>query len=300
MDNPSVNMTPIVLFVYNRPSHTKLTVEALLKNSLEAKSMMFIYSDGYKNDTDAPGVAQVRNYIHEIRGFNKVEIIERKKNLGLAKSVISGVSEILNYYDKVIVVEDDVITVPSFLTFMNNSLEYYQPDNKIFSVSGYRYPIKIPGTYNKDVFISKRSSSWGWATWKDRWEKVDWEIKDYKNFTKDKDVQSIFNKGGDDLTGMLVSQIKGKIDSWAIRWAYAHFKNDAYCLFPVKALCKNIGTDSSGTHSATSKKFNVVLRDCGDEIKLTHDLELNEEIMQSIRDFFKPTIFRKILNSIMR
>jgi len=291
-------LAPIVLFVYNRPSHTKKTIEALKNNELAGESDLFIFSDGAKSENDAQRVDEVREYIKTIKGFGGVEVTEREKNFGLANSIISGVNHVSSLYDRVIVLEDDVITAPSFLTFMNNALEFYQTNKSIFSVSGYPYSIKIPGSYKKDVFISYRASSWGWGTWKDRWEKVDWEVKDFNSFIKDKKAQKLFNRAGEDVTPMLKAQIWGEIDSWAIRWTYSHFKNNAYCLLPIIPLCKNIGTDSSGTHSATSQRFNVNINNNRNTIKLTYDLNFDDEIILRIRKLAKLSLFRKIVNKL--
>jgi hypothetical protein len=293
-----MELSPILLFVYNRPEHTRRTVEALLKNAIVDKSSLHIFSDGAKNEKDAQKVETVRDYIKSIKGFSKIEILFRDKNFGLANSVISGVTEVLKQYDRVIVMEDDIVTSPSFLKFMNKALAFYQDNKSIYSISGYPYPIKIPNTYKKDIFISYRASSWGWGTWKDRWEKVDWEVKDFGNFISDKKVQNFFDRGGQDLTPMLKAQMKGKIDSWAIRWSYAHFKNNAYCLYPIVPLCKNIGTDKSGTHSSSSPKLDVELRDSDREFVMEQSPELNEEIVKEIQKLFKLTLSRRIINFI--
>ncbi len=291
-------LAPIVLFVYNRPSHTKKTIEALKNNELAGESDLFIFSDGAKSENDAQRVDEVRAYIKTIKGFGGVEVTEREKNFGLANSILSGVNHVSSLYDRVIVLEDDVITAPSFLTFMNNALEFYQTNKSIFSVSGYPYSIKIPGSYKKDVFISYRASSWGWGTWKDRWEKVDWEVKDFNSFIKDKKAQKLFNRAGEDVTPMLKAQIWGEIDSWAIRWTYSHSKHNAYCLLPIIPLCKNIGTDSSGTHSATSQRFDVNINNNRNIIKLTNDLKFDDEIILRIRKLAKLSLFRKIVNKL--
>lgn len=291
-------LSPIVLFVYNRPEHTKRTVESLLKNTLAGKSALFIFSDGAKNDSDTMKVNAVRDYLKTIKGFIKIEIVLREKNFGLANSVISGITAIFKQNDRVIVIEDDIISSSSFLNFMNKALAFYQEEKTIYSISGYPYPIKIPTTYRKDIFISYRASSWGWGTWKDRWEKVDWEVKDFSTFISDKKTQNLFDRGGQDLTQMLKAQMKGKIDSWAIRWVYAHFKNNAYCLYPIVPLCKNIGTDKSGTHSSSSKKLDVELRVSDRELILDQNPILNEEIVSEIQKLFKLTLIRRIINFI--
>ena len=291
-------LAPIVLFVYNRPEHTKRTVEALLNNTLAKKSTVFVFSDGAKNDSDVKKVNTVRTYIKSLKSFDKIEIREREKNFGLAKSIITGVNEILNIYNEIIVLEDDIVTMPYFLTFMNRSLDFYRSNKKIFSVSGYSYPIEIPDSYKKDVFISHRTSSWGWGTWKDRWQNVDWEVKDFDSFVKDKNAQKLFNRAGEDVTPMLKAQIWGEIDSWAIRWTYAHFKQNAYCLLPVRPFCKNIGTDKSGTHSSASKKFDVDLTDNKGDLNLTNDVNIEDEIMRHIRKLVKPSLIRYFINRV--
>jgi len=292
------NLSPIVLFVYNRLEHTRRTVEALLKNALADKSSLYIFSDGARNESELKTVSTVRDYIKTISGFANIEITTREENLGLADSVISGVNEIFKQNDQVIVMEDDIISSPSFLTFMNKALAFYQDNKSIYSISGYPYPIKIPNTYKKDVFISYRASSWGWGTWKDRWEKVDWEVKDLNKFVADNKAQELFDRAGEDLIPMLKAQMKGQVDSWAIRWGYAHFKNNSYCLYPVTPLCKNIGTDKSGTHSSSSNKLDVELQESDKEFVLSRDLELNEDIVKEIQKLFKLTLIRKIINFI--
>ena len=289
-------LAPILLFVYNRPLHTQKTVDALKKNDLAGNSQLFVISDGAKSEEGEKLVVQVREFVKTIDGFRSLTIINREKNFGLADSIIDGVNHAFTLDNRVIVLEDDIITAPSFLTFMNNALEFYQGDNTIFSISSYPYPINIPDSYKKDVFISYRASSWGWGTWKNRWDKVDWAVKDFDSFNKDKKAQKLFNRAGEDSTPMLRAQMRGEIDSWAIRWSYSHYKYNAHCLFPTKPLCKNIGIDNSGTHSKKSKKFEVELSDNFDMIQLSKELEINDNIMKSMKYFMMPSLFRRILN----
>jgi len=291
-------IAPIVLFVYNRPDHTKRTVESLSKNILADQSTLIVYSDGAKSKDDSVKVINVRKYIHNITGFKKLEIIERDKNFGLANSVITGVNEVLNNYGKVIVLEDDIFTSISFLFFMNKALEYYNNEEKIFSISGYTYPIDLPTNFQAEIFIAYRPASWGWATWKDRWCKVDWDMDNFKSIVKDITIQRDFNSAGEDLFPMLKYQMEGKVDSWAIRWAYTHYKNNSYCLYPISSLCKNIGMDNSGIHSAPSNKFNVELQKSFRDFVLKKELVLNDEINEGIKTLVKPSLIRKSINYI--
>jgi hypothetical protein len=291
-----INLSPIVLFVYNRPEHTKRTVESLLRNTLAGKSSLFIFSDGAKNDKDSKNVEEVRNYIRTIKSFDRIEIIEREKNIGLANSVISGVIEVIQSFGKVIVLEDDMISSPYFLKYMNEVLNYFKDDQRIFSVTGYTFPIKIPENYKHPLYLSPRSSSWGWGTWKNRWEKADWEIKDFQSFINNKSRVESFNKGGDDLTRMLKNSISGRVDSWSVKWTYTHFLNYAYCVYPVKSRIKNIGTDKSGVHTSRTNKFDVELEIDDVELSGMNDLQPNQEILLNFRKFFR----RNILNSVIQ
>jgi len=224
-------------------------------NYLSSDSELFVFSDGPKNKADGLMVQEVRNVLRNSSGFNSIKIFESKVNKGLAKSVIEGVSQILSEYDKIIVLEDDLVFVKTFLTFMNNSLDYFEKTDQVNSISGYKFPIKLPHNFNKDVFFAKRASSWGWGTWKSRWDKADWKLENFSELVKDRKFKNSFNEGGVDLFRMLKNQMTGKIDSWAIRWCYNHYINNAYCVYPAISLIKNIGTDNSGTHIKTTNKF---------------------------------------------
>jgi len=292
-------LAPIVLFVYNRPWHTQQTVEALLKNNLANESRLFIFADGPKNDSDRIKTNKVRKYIDGISGFKKIQIIKRSKNVGLAESVISGVSKIISEYKRIIVLEDDIVVSQYFLNFMNDALNFYENNKLIFSISGYSYPIDILPGYDLDIYFSKRSSSWGWATWKDRWDKAVWSDDKFDKFLHCKSMQQNFNMAGEDLSPMLVKQIKGKLNSWAIRWAFTHFINSAYCIYPVKSMAKNIGTDGSGTNfRLKTSRYKVRLDISHRIINFSNSVRINEDIEKNIRRIVRPGFFTSILNRI--
>ncbi len=291
-----MNFAPVLLFVYNRPYHTRRTIEALQKNNLAKDTELYIYSDGPKTESDVHIVNQIRAYLKTVEGFKDINCIEREKNLGLANSIISGVNEIINIHKKVIVVEDDLVSSVNFIKFMNGALDFYEDNKKIFSLSGYSFPIKIPNDYTKDVYILPRVSTWGWGTWKNRWEKTDWDVSDFNEFKDNKLSQRLFNRGGNDLTPMLKAQMNGDIDSWGIRWSYFLFKNDGYCLYPVKSKIMNIGTDKSGTHIKKTNRFNITLDDGKYTTKFVQDLELNSEILKEFQTLINISLFRKMIN----
>ncbi len=288
------SFAPVILFVYNRPVHTQQTVASLLQCKLAAESELFVFSDAPKTVQDQANVQQVRAFVQSIQGFKRVSVVERKNNLGLAQSVIDGVTAIITQYGKAIVLEDDMVFASDFLVFLNEALQIYQNHSAVFSISGYSYPIAIPDEYTKDVYLLPRASSWGWATWADRWATADWEVREYAEFLKNEEWQKGFAQGGKDLVYMLIKQQKGMVNSWAVRWSYTHFKNNAYCLFPRKSKLNNIGNDRSGTHSPRTKRFNTELSE--HPAQLDEDLEINQHIIRNLQKFFQPSLYRKLIN----
>lgn len=251
------NLAPIALFVYKRPWHTRQTVEALLANELAAESDLIIFADGAKSDKDAGAVQEVREYIHSISGFQSLRINEQSVNQGLANSVIAGVTEVVNEFGQIIVLEDDMLTSPYFLSYMNDALEMYKSEDKVISIHGYMYPVKekLP-----EMFFLCDPGCWGWATWKRGWdlfepsgEKLLAQLctqKQKKHF----DFNNSFP-----FYKMLKDQVKGKVDSWAIRWYASAFLHDKLTLWSGKSLVQNIGMDNSGSHCGNQKEFNVEL-----------------------------------------
>jgi hypothetical protein len=284
-----MNFAPIVVFVYNRLEHTRRTIEALSKNSLAKESEVFIYSDAPKPDEGLEKVQMTRQLIDSIVDkslFKSVTIIKAEKNRGLANSVIQGVTEIINQYGKVIVVEDDLITTPDFLNYMNKALDFYKDDQVIWSISGYSFKMKIPKSYHHDIFYSYRASSWGYATWADRWNTVDWDVKDYDDFKTNRAKRRLMNRGGRDMARMLDFQMIGRIDSWAIRWCYEQSKQNKLTVYPVHSRVKNIGLDGSGTHSKDSKKnkkWDSLLNSSEEEI-IFEKLEIDKRIARIFRN----------------
>ena len=239
---------PIVLFTYNRLDELKITVNALQKNLLAEESELFVYSDAAKNKDNEQKVQKVREYLHSIKGFQNIHIVERNENFGLAKSVIEGVTEVINKYERVIVIEDDLMTSKNFLCYMNQALDFYETKERIFSISGFTMPLKSLVKYEKDTDLSLRPASWGWATWKGQWDGIDWEVSDYDAFISDKTLVHKFNRGGIDLARMLKHYMQNKNNSWAIRWSYAMFKEGKYSIYPKVSKVQNIGFGEDATH----------------------------------------------------
>ncbi len=247
----SSSLAPVILFVYDRPDHAQQTLDALAANDLAKESELFIFCDGPKKETVVERNRQVIDIIkaeQERSRFANVSLTISPENKGLARSIIDGVTDIIDRYGKCIVIEDDVITAPNFLSYMNECLVYYEDKEEIFSISGFTYPLKALKTYPHDVYLSYRACSQCWGTWSDRWHTVDWEVKDFKDLQYSLIKRYRFNRGGNDLYRMLRHQMRGERNSWAIRFCYAQSKQDRYTIYPSKTLVRNIGYDGSGTN----------------------------------------------------
>lgn len=259
-----MRLAPIILFVYNRPWHTQQTIQALLRCEFASESDLYIFADGPKDNATEDVICQiteVRQYIKTIKGFNNIFITESPINKGLANSVIQGVSEVINKQGRVIVLEDDIIVHRYFLRFMNEALEKYKNSNHIYMIGAYSYNVKIPIYYIKNVYLTPRYCSWGWATWQNRWEKADWNINNYSliNNTEHniKDID-LFNRGSNNLFRLLKQQQNKEIDSWAIRWQYCLYSQNGYTLQPVFSLSYNIGFDGTGVHCPSSFNHSTI------------------------------------------
>jgi len=274
----------LIIFTYNRLNELKMNIEYLLKNKGSEKLDVIFFSDAPKKEADVPKVNEVRKYLKSVKGFNSIEIIEREKNYGLSKNIVEGVTEIINVYNRVIVLEDDLITSSNFLCYMKEALDFYDDKEKIFSVSGYSMPLKALKRYNYDTYLSYRPSSWGWATWKDRWNTVDWEIKDFDEFIKDKKLQKDFNKGGADLTRMLKHYFLGKNNSWAIRWSYNMWKQNKFSVYPKVSKIQNIGFGEDATHCKGVNIYKTVLDTSGKcDFNFVNQDYIDENIIKDFR-----------------
>lgn len=241
-----MKLTPILLFAYNRPDHLKYTVESLLRNRLAKESELFIFSDAPKGEADIERVKEVRAYIHTIEGFKNKTIVEREENWGLAKSVIDGVTTLVEHFGKVIVLEDDLLVAPYFLEFMNDALEVYKDEPRVGHIQAcdFTNDPSLP-----DTFLIKFTGSWGWGTWDRAWKHFNPNGKQLLHELEHRDLTHTFDFNGRyGFTRMLRRQIAGKNDSWAIRWNASLFLADILSLNVGRSLVRNVGFDGSGTN----------------------------------------------------
>jgi GT2 family glycosyltransferase len=255
-------LAPIVLFVYNRPWHTRQCLEALMKNDLADQSILYIYADGPKesaNEEQLQRIKEVRQLLREKKWTREVNIIEAEKNKGLTNSIIEGITFQVNMHSRVIVLEDDIVISSGFLKYMNEALKIYEQEEKVFGISGYTYP-----TVSKDLpetYFLRMGSSWGWSTWKRAWDNLNFDVPDLIERLKTRENYKKFNVGGYPYFEMLLTQNKEFSDTWDIQWYASLFLANGFFLFPKKSLSKNIGFDNSGTHCDGDSYYETDLTD---------------------------------------
>jgi len=257
MKDKYILTSPIALFVFNRPQHTRRTVESLTQDKLATGCDLFIFSDGAKTEIDFAKVAEVRAYLRTITGFRSIHVIERENNFGLANSIVDGVTKMCETFDRVIVLEDDLIVSRAFLEYMNLALDQYRTEHKVMQISGNMFPLSNPNVLPPTFFCCV-TTSWGWATWKRAWNKFEPNAQKLAHEIKKRNLCRQFNIGGNYFQ-MLVRQAKGEIDSWAIRWYASVFLSGGLCLHPTLSLVTNIGHDGTGTHCNVSKEYDGYL-----------------------------------------
>ena len=279
-----MHLAPIGISTYIRINHIKRTIEALQKNTLAKQSDLYIFSDAPKPDDEAK-VAIVREYLHTIDNFKSVNIIERSVNSRVANNR-GGIKMLLEQYGKCIFMEEDIVTAPGFLQFMNDALTYYSNNDQILTVAGYCPPIKIPKNYSADVYFLKRMNGWGVGFWKDKFEIVKPVSKQQLDLLKsDKKKIREFEMFGEDMPGMLEKDVKGQIDAFDVKAMYWQYIFNLYTVYPKQSLTQNIGFDGSGMHCGKTDKYVVALWEKTENFNMPSIPTLNDVIVNSNKKF---------------
>jgi hypothetical protein len=286
---------PIIVFTYNRPAHTKATIEALQKNIGASESDLFMISDGAANSDSLPAVKEVRDYLKTVKGFKTSHILEREKNYGLGDNIINGVTDIIEVYGKVIVLEDDLITSPFFLQYINEALNIYEENEKVMSIHGYTYPVKenLP-----DIFFLKGADCWGWGTWKRAWVHFERNGAVLLDQLLKSGQSSLFDfNDAYPYTAMLQDQIAGKNTSWAVRWYASAFLKNMYTLYPAKSLVFHNGGDGSGTNAGNENLLDIELSDQPvkpEEINVEQNIEAFRAFSNFLRSLSNPSLLYRV------
>lgn len=280
--------TATILFTYNRPEHTKKVLDALKGNEV-LPSKLFIFQDGLKESTDVSDWEKVGQIIRNVKWCD-TEIHIMSKNRGLANSIISGVSYAFEKYDAVIVLEDDCVPHPKFMTYMVASLNKYEDQKQVYSIGGGdTWPIKLQKE-GADAYFCGRISSLGWGTWKDRWIQYDRDYMILKRIKSNPESNERLSIWGSDLENQLIGNITGQCDSWAVFWALKVIEKGGYCLLPYESLITNIGFDGTGVHSGTNKvDINYRSADNMDDHILPDEVQFGEECKEAYKELLSTT-----------
>lgn len=304
-------LSPVILFVYKRPSHTKQVLEGLLRCEFSKNTPLIIYSDGIKPTAslkDKEEIEQTREVIRIFKEeksnhFLSIEIHEATSNKGLAKSVREGITAQINTYEKIIVLEDDIVPQKGFLKYMNEALNKYENEEKVWGISAYAYPLKNPTQVRQETFFLPINSSWGWATWKRTWDKIDFDIENiFQKFNQHSLTAKEYNFGNYYYYEILEAQREQKVDSWAVFLMASLFLEKGWFLFPKYSIAKNTGFDNTGTHCTEEDIFfNTPLVDFVEvkTIPLTIENEGKKEVEKTLKkQFGKPSLFKRIQNKL--
>lgn len=274
-----------LLFTYNRSNHTKQTIEALKQNTVLPQKL-FLFQDGMKQGEDASEWEKVNVLIHNVDWCDK-EIVVSEHNKGLAESIVSGINYVFEKYDAVIVLEDDCVSAPNFIRFMEQCFEKYEDEKKVYSVSGYSWPIELEAVAGDDIYFCGRISSWGWGTWKDRWSVFEKDYELIKKMKQEVTSSRDLATWGQDLEEMLLGNVRGTCDSWAVFWALNVIKKQGLCINTYQSLIRNIGLDGSGVHCDETDNSNIELDMFLKEgFDLTDNTEISNEVKAAFADLY--------------
>ena len=294
------SQAPVVLFAYARPDHLKRTVASLLLNPEAAATHVTVYCDAPKKPEHKPAVDTVRRYVDSLSGFASVTRVYRTENMGLARSIVQGVTETLHTHDRVIVLEDDLELSPHFLRYMNDGLDCYRDAEQVASIHGYWYPA---GASLPETFFLKGADCWGWATWARAWAHFEPEgaklLADVRTRGLEREIDY---DGNYPHMKILRRQVSGKNDSWAIRWHVSCYLANMLTLYPCRSLVDNIGHDDSGTNCRAGDLFTGQLTARAVEIERI-EITPSEQARAAVVEFFcarKKNVFRKALDQLGR
>ncbi|MDD5013954.1 MAG: glycosyltransferase family 2 protein [Atribacterota bacterium] len=284
---------PIAFFAYNRPEHTKRALESLSRNSEAQRSELFVFIDGPKTEQDKEKIEIVKSIIKSKEWCGKTSIYESKENHGCARQFIEGISWLCSTKGRIIVLEDDNLVSPFFLKFMNNALDIYATKEKVMDVTGYMYPV---GCLNVESGFMRGGGDWGWATWQRAWTAFEPDGKKLLSKLSDKKTRYEFNyQNSYNYYSLLLNHVKGKIESWSVRWYASMFLKGGSALFPGKSLVQNIGFDSSGRYGSKTDKYNTPLYE-NPIREFPNTIEENEKMLSATIKYFKTnnSFFKKI------
>lgn len=303
---------PIALFVYNRPDHTRRTLEALRRNRLSDTSTLYIFADGPRTTctpAQVENIKAVRRLIRLEQWCQKVEILESETNKGLAASIVSGVTTIASEYGRVIVLEDDLVTSMGFLSYMNDALRLYENDDRIMHVNGFNFKTSW---FSRSTGLLRASHPWGWGTWHRAWQHYRPDAHQSLSAIQEKDPRGFDLEGTAHHLQELEQNVTGELKTWAVRWYASIFLQEGLCLYPRTSLVRNIGFDGTGENCHADRKFyesipvtssikvqRLPLQESPDYL-LAHQAHYHRQLKRWTQNTLKDRIVRKITRFLRR
>lgn len=280
------DLAPVVVFAYKRANLLRSTLDSLRENDLAEKTDVFIYIDAPIDVAEAERVNEVKAVAESFNGCRRKRIICSPLHKGLAASVNDGTTEILDEFGKAIIVEDDLHLSKGFLRYMNSMLQFYESDERIMQISGFGVKINKPKDYKSEYYLNKRAQSWGWATWKNRWNTIDWNISDYDDFRFNKTQLKDLRKLGSDLVGALDGYMKKEKDVWLIAYIYNMYRKNMYSICPISSFVKNLGFGADASNCRNYNRYSVEFADSIQYYEEPISLEYNTQIAKQTQKYW--------------
>jgi hypothetical protein len=291
---------PVAIFAYKRPHHLGRLIDSLLENEIFASSPLFVFCDGARSKDDQEAVTRTRALVRERLGSHG-QIIEQETNKGLAESIIAGVTELCGRYGRVIVLEDDLVLHPGCLGYLNAALRHYAEDSRVYHVNAYRYPLPPASAPH----FLRLTSSWGWATWQRAWAHFEPDASALERRIREAgSIAAMDFEGAFPYYAMLQNQVRGQVDSWAIRWYASVLLRGGLALCPNVSQVSNHGLDSSGSHCEATSDYDVVVGTASQDWppQVAEDrvnLKQMQVFFRSVRDTFPRRVIRKLRRALL-
>jgi hypothetical protein len=265
-------------------------VDALAANSLAQDTTVYFFSDAPRPGDEAR-VEDLRGYLRTVHGFSKVEIIERSENNRIVNNR-GGMKQLLEQYGKMIWLEEDIVTAPGFLAFMNEALAFYESDDEVISISGYSPPIDMPKNYRHEVYLLDRFCAWGFASWRRKFDP--WGISN-QDIVVTPEITKRLSEAGQDVPKMLNRVLTGDLDALDVKVMYHQALTGTRTLYPTRSLVQNTGHDGTGVHCVRTDKFkHRFLWDKTDTFEFVPNLKPHTEIVRANKRFRDEGLLGKV------
>ena len=244
---------PILFLTYNKVDTTKKVLNAILK--INPKNLI-ISSDGGKNSLENKEIVELRKYFDKTLNSVSFEKFYNKNNLGCKGNVTNSIDKAFEKHEKLIILEDDTLPSKEFFIYTKKLLKLYKNYDKVNMISGYNYLTK--SKISDDFFFSHYTNIWGWATWKNEWERRielnKKSLNNFKNFNLNDIFHSEFEKNY--FMQRFEEVVYDSLDTWDYGLVFSNFYQKKLSIYPKYNLVKNIGLGhKNATHTNSYYKY---------------------------------------------